>query len=82
MGECQEVACEYGLINATIVGKMNHMARCINLNRMRETRARILLRSALSKGQVFICQNGNQYSEIFVYVIIDGSRFSMDNTLK
>jgi len=53
------VASEYWLINRTIVGKMNYLARYINFIRMRATSVRRLLCLVMPNGHVWIWPNGN-----------------------
>jgi len=60
MGEYGAVACKYWLINRTIAGILNELARCIKFNTMRAISARRLLGSALPNGQVWIRQKGIQ----------------------
>ena len=49
------------------------LARYINFSRVRVNSARMLLRSALSQGQVSIWQKDYQYIQIIMKTIIDGS---------
>jgi hypothetical protein len=60
LGENSAVAFECWLIHSSIVGKMNHLVRYSNFNRVRENSARTLKGSALPKSEVLIRQNGNQ----------------------
>jgi len=75
MGEYWAVACEYWLINRTIVGEMHHLARCINFNSMGATSAWILLGSASPIGLVSISQQGNQWVQIIINLMTDSSRY-------
>ena len=56
MGELWAVACEYRLINRCIAGAMKLLARYINFSCVRANSPRMLLHSALSQGQVSLCQ--------------------------
>jgi len=60
MREYCSVSCEYCLINRTILGKMNLVAREIKFNCMRATSATILVGSDWPKGRVSIGQDSNQ----------------------
>jgi len=82
IGEYCVVTSEYWLMSRCIGGEMNHLARCINFNRMWATSAWILLGSAVPKGPVSIRQTGNQSVEIITNAITDGSRYRMDNSLQ
>jgi len=59
MGQYWAVPGEYWLINRSIAGEMNTLAKCINFNRMRASSEWILLGSALPKGRVSITQRCN-----------------------
>jgi len=82
MEEYWAVVCKWWLINRRIASRINYLARCMNYNRMKSTSIRILLGSALPKGQVLIMWIANQSGQIMMTLIIDGSRFWIDNTLK
>jgi len=81
MGEWWAVACRYQLINRCIAGAMKILAWNIYFDRVRVNSARMLLRSALSQGQVSIWQKDYQYIQIIMKTIIDGSWCWVDNIL-
>jgi pentose-5-phosphate-3-epimerase len=57
------------------VGKINHLARCINYIRARATSAGILLASALPTGQVLIMQKGIEIVQIVMNPGFAGGRY-------
>jgi len=82
MGEWWAVACQYRLINRCIAGGMKLLARYIKFGCVSANSARMILRSALSQGQVSIRRTDYQYIQIMMKTIIDWSRCWMENTLK
>jgi len=82
MGERWAVACQYRLIHRCIAVTLKLLARYINFSRGRANSARMLLRSAMSEGQVPIRHKDYQYIQIIMKTIIDGSWYWMANTLK
>jgi len=62
MREYGVVTCEHWLINISTAGKMNHLVRCINLNRMSATSATIFLGLAGAGIEWTVHYNGCQLS--------------------
>jgi len=74
MGKWWTVACQYQLINRCKAGTMKLWARYINFSHVSANSARMLLRLALSQGQVAIWEKDYQFVQIMMKTIIDGSR--------
>jgi hypothetical protein len=76
MGEWRVVACAYRFINRCIAGPMKLLARFTNFCRVRANSARMLLRSVLPHGHIWMGQKD------MMKTIIDGSRCWIYNTLQ